>query len=172
MKRVGPILAIVVALLITVGAYAQTAQQVQLAPDPSGPVPQAPIVTVPGNPPSVNPALPTQPAVSVKEVESPAAPSHYTDQAIWALMVSFLLEYLKKKSWFAFLTPESTAKLKAQFGFVAALLTAAGIHFAVTGSVLDGGAAITISGLSTDALKDVLWQWTAQQAWYRQVVKG
>lgn len=131
-----------------------------------------PTVTVPGTPAVVNPEKPSQPAVSVKEVESPAAPSHYTDQAIWALMVSWSLQFLKKKSWFPWLTNLSSERLKTQFGFVTALLTAAGIHFAVTGSMLDGGgAAITISGLSFDALKDLGWQWTAQQTWYKVIVK-
>lgn len=157
-------LALLSVLLVWVGAaIAQTVET---------PQPQSPVVSVPGSPPTVNPELPSQPAVSVKEVQSPAAPSHYTDQAIWALMVTFMVQYLKKKTWFPWLKETSPAQLKAQFGFVTALITAAGIHFAVTGSVLDGGgAAITISGLSMDAFKDIGWQWASQQAWYQLIVK-
>jgi len=166
-------LAMAAAAVLAVAVYFAPLMHAQMPEaQPPQPQSQSPIVTVPGSVPQVNPELPSQPAVAVKEVQSPAAPSHYTDQAIWALMVSFFLEFLKQKKWFAFLTPESTERLKTQFGFVAALLTAAGIHFAVTGSVLDGnGAAITISGLSLDAFKDVGWQWASQQAWYRVVVK-
>lgn len=155
-------LLIAVAALISVGVYAQDTQV---------PSQSSPVIVVPGTPPEVNPEKPSQPAVSVQEVKSPAAPSHYTDQAIWALMVSFILQYLKKKAWFPLLTDASSARLKAQFGFVTALLTAAGIHFAVTGNILDGGAAITISGISIDALKDIGWQWASQQAWYQLLVK-
>jgi hypothetical protein len=132
----------------------------------------APVVTVPGAAPVANPELPSQPAVSVKEVSSPAAPAHYGDQAIWALMVSFLIQWLKKSPWFGFITPQSSAALQARFGFLAAFLTAAGIHFAITGSVLDGGgASISITGITLTGVKDVLWQWAAQQGWYRMLVK-
>lgn len=132
-----------------------------------------PIVVVPGTPAPVSHDVSNQPAVAVTEVKSPAAPAHYTDQALWALMVSFMLQYLKKSSWFVWLTPQTEKRVQAQIGFIAAFLTAAGIHFAVTGSVLDGGgASITITGLSINAFKDVAWQWTAQQAWYQAVVKG
>jgi len=132
----------------------------------------APVVTVPGTPAAVSPDVPSQPAVSVKEVSSPAAPSHYGDQAIWALMVSFLIQWLKKSPWFGWITPQTSARIQTQFGFIAALVTAAGIHFAISGSLLDGGgASVTVSGLSINAVKDVAWQWAAQQAWYRQLVK-
>ena len=134
---------------------------------------QTPVVQVPGSPaPAPQPPVASQPAVAVTEVKSPAAPAHYTDQALWALMMALLIQYLKKTPWFGWLTPESSARLKAQFGFLVALATAAGIHFAVSGSVLDGGgASITVSGLSLNALKDVAWQWASQQAWYQAVVK-
>lgn len=138
------------------------------------PVPQtSPVVVVPGNPAVVNnPEVPSQLAVSVTEAKSPAAPAHYQDQAIWALMVSFMIQWLKKQKWFGWVTEQTSARIKTQFGFIAALVTAAGIHFAVSGSVLDsGGAAITVSGLSLNVLKDIIWQWASQQAWYRLVVK-
>jgi hypothetical protein len=156
---------IVFALLIGVGLYASAQQP----PPTSG---GAPVVTVPGTPPNVSPDIPSQPAVAVKEVTSPAAPSHYGDQAIWALMVSFLMQWLKKSPWFGWITPATSARIQTQFGFLAAFLTAAGIHFAVSGSVLDGGgASITVTGLSVNAVKDIAWQWASQQAWYRMVVK-
>ena len=132
----------------------------------------SPVVTVPGTPPNVSPEIPSQPAVSVKEVTSPAAPSHYSDQAIWALMVSLLIQWLKKSPWFGWITPATSARIQTQFGFLAAFLTAAGIHFAVSGSILDGGgASLTVTGLSINAFKDVAWQWASQQGWYQLVVK-
>ncbi len=131
-----------------------------------------PIVDVPGSLPTARGDVASQAAVAVSEVKSPAAPAHYTDQAIWALMIAFLIQWLKKAPWFGWITPETSARVKTQFGFLAALLTAAGIHFAVSGSVLDGsGASITVSGLSLNAVKDVAWQWASQQAWYRMLVK-
>ncbi len=142
---------------------------------PAGPQPQpsgSAVVSVPATIPSPNPSMPQQNAVAVKEVESPAAPSHASDQAIWALMVSLLLQYLKKAPWFTLLSRTSPEQIKAAFGFVAALVTAAGIHFAVTGSVFDGGgASITVTGISMNAFKDIAWQWCSQQAWYLAVVK-
>jgi hypothetical protein len=136
------------------------------------PVPAAPVVQVPGTTPTPSPEVPTQTAVSVKEVSSPAAPTNYQDQAIWALMVSLLIQYLKNRPWFGWLTPQSSARLQAQFGFVAALITSLGIHFAVSGSIFgDGGATVTVTGLSFNAFKDFAWQWASQQAWYRALVK-
>jgi hypothetical protein len=140
----------------------------QQSPQPSG----SPVISVPWSPSVTNPALPSQTAVSVKQVESPAAPANYSDQAIWALMGSLVIQWLKRSAWFGWITEESTKRLKTQFGFLVAIATTAGIHFAVTGNPLSGGgAAVTITGLSFNALKDVAWQWSAQQAWYRSVVK-
>lgn len=133
-----------------------------------------PVVNTPGTVPAAKPGadVPSQPAVAVTEVKSPAAPAHYTDQALWALMVSFLIQFLKKSPWFQWITPASSRRLKTQFGFLAAFMTAAGIHFAVSGSVLDdGGLSLSVSGLTLNAMKDVLWQWAAQQGWYRAIVK-
>jgi hypothetical protein len=54
-----------------------------------------------------------------------------------------------------------------------ALATAAGIHIAVSGSVLDGsGLSFSITGLTVDAIKDVGFQWVAQQGWYDALVKS
>lgn len=157
---------------ITLSAVTLTAQEPATPQTPAAPTTTAPVIEAPGRAVEATPGQPSQPAVPTQEVSSPAAPTHYTDQAIWALMVSFVLQWVKKNKWFSFLSEESTARLKAQFGFATAVLTAAGIHFAVTGSVLDGGgAAITISGLSLDAIKDIGWQWASQQAWYKLIVK-
>ena len=133
----------------------------------------SPVVTVPGSTPVArDPDVPSLPAVAVTEVKSPAAPAHYQDQAIWALMVSFLMQWLKRQTWFGWITEKTSARIKTQFGFIMALFTAAGIHFAVSGSILDGGgASITVSGISLNVVKDVIWQWASQQAWYRLVVK-
>lgn len=157
-------LALVAALALGAGAFAQQSPQTQ--------APGSAVVSVPATIPETNPAQPTQNAVAVKQVESPAAPSHASDQAIWALMVSLAIQYLKKAPWFGLLSDSSSSQLKSAIGFAAALLTAAGIHLAVSGSVFDGGgASITVTGLSVNAFKDLAWQWAAQQGWYRAVVK-
>jgi hypothetical protein len=102
---------------------------------------------------------------------SPALPTHAPDQVMWALIASYLMEYLKNANWFALLKQESSDKLKAQFGFLFAVLTAAGVHFAVTGSFLDGsGATVTVTGLSATVIKDVAFQWASQQGWYDLIV--
>lgn len=162
-------LALAVACAVVLAVYFSPLLRAQAteAPQAQG----SPIVTVPGTPPVTNPELPSQPAVSVTEVKSPAAPAHYMDQAIWALIVSFFLQFLKKQTWFPMISEESTARLKTQVGFITAVLTAAGIHFAVSGNFLDGGVAFTVSGVSLDAIKDVGWQWAAQQALYKKIVK-
>ncbi len=136
------------------------------------PAPQVPITQVPGTPPTVAPGQPSQPAVTVTTVQSPAAPAHPADSVAWGLAAALFLQWVKKKRWLAFFTPEVTSRLQSLCGFAAAFATAAGIHFAVTGSVLDnGGAALTISGISWDAIKDVGFQWVSQQGWYLAVVK-
>lgn len=173
MKRSLALVMVAAIALLTASYGYQFPMRVDAAQvQPETPTIAPPVIAVPGTAPTVNPERPSQSAVSVKEVESPAAPSHYGDQMIWAIMVSWVIEYLKKKAWFPWITQSDSARLKAQFGFVTALMTAAGIHFAVTGSVLDGsGAAITISGLSLDAFLDVGWQWAAQQSAYNLLVK-
>lgn len=136
------------------------------------PTSQVPITQVPGTPPTVAPGQPSQPAVTVTTAQSPAAPDHPIEQIEYGLAASLFLQWLKKKRWLTFLTPDATAQIQAICGFVVAFATAAGIHFAVTGSVLaDSGAAITISGISWDAIKDVGFQWVSQQGWYLAVVK-
>lgn len=162
-----------VVLVSTLGAAfaSATVAGLQLSQQPTPPQSGSQVVTVPGSVTTPSENVPSQQAVAVKEVESPAAPSHYDDQALWALVMSFIIQYLKKSKWFGWITPESPARLKAQFGFIMAMLTTAGVHFAITGSIFEGGgASITITGLSFSAFKDVVWQWTAQQAWYQAVV--
>lgn len=165
-KRKAIVAAGLVALVL--GASAAFAQLNPPQAQPGG----SPVVSVPATIPAPSPTQATQNAVAVKEVESPAAPSHATDQAIWALMVSLLMQYLKKAPWFTLLSDQTSSRTKSLVGFAAALLTAAGIHFAVSGSIFEGGgASITVTGLSLNAFKDLAWQWAAQQGWYRAVVK-
>lgn len=147
------------ALVILALAYGRTyAQQ-----DPIPPMPAAASAPAPN--------VPATQAVPVQQVPSPAAPTHASDQVMWALIASYAVQYLKRSAWFPMLSDASTARVKAQFGFISALLTAAGVHFAITGSILDGsGASITVTGLSLDAFKDVAFQWASQQAWFDLVV--
>lgn len=131
-----------------------------------------PITTVPGTIQPPAPGAPTQPAVAVTTVPSPASPQNPSDQVMWALAMSYALKYLTNKGWLSFLTPGSTARVKAFAGFIVAAATAAGIHFVVNGSPFDGaGASITVTGLSLDAIKDVGFQWVCQQGWFDLVVK-
>ena len=134
--------------------------------------PQVPVTQVPGSNPTAAPNVPSVPAVPVKEIPSPAAPTHALEAGIWGIGAAYLMEYLKKTKWFYFLTPETPARIKAAIGFFLAVATAAGIHFSVVGSLADPtGATLTIGGLSFSAFKDVFWQWIAQQAAYDGLVK-
>lgn len=154
---------VVIAVLCALGLGRLSAQQ---APT------QSPVVNAPGTVPDATPSVPTVPAVTVTEVKSPAAPAHFQEQAIWALLASFLIQYLKKSRWFGFINEQSPQRLKATFGLIVALLTAAGVHLAVSGSLWsDGGATVTVTGLSFNVFKDAAWQWGAQQGWYNAVVK-
>ena len=131
-----------------------------------------PVVSVPGSVQTVSPGQASQPAVTVTTVPSPASPQHAPEQIMWALAASYILRYLTNKNWFTFLSSASTKRLKAVWGFSAAFLTAAGVHIAVNGSLFgDGGAGVTISGLSFNVIKDVIFQWASQQGWYDLVVK-
>lgn len=132
-----------------------------------------PVVEVPGTVPTpVTNDRPSQPAVPTKEVPSPAAPSNAQEAVGWALGTAYVIEYLKRKKWFTFLTEESSARAKTVFGFLAAALTAAGIQFAVSGSLVDaGGASVTITGITLTGVKDVVFQWIAQEGWYRGLIQ-
>jgi len=134
---------------------------------------EPPTVEVPGTiPVPATDARPTQVAVPVKEVPSPAAPSNPQEAVGWGLGAALIVDYLKKKKWFTFLTETSTARAKSIFGFVAAFLTAAGIQFTVSGSVLDaGGAAVTLTNITLVGIKDVLFQWIVQEGWYRGLIQ-
>jgi hypothetical protein len=130
-----------------------------------------PIAQVPGSVPT--PAKESTPAVVTTTIPSPASPTHVPEQVIWALAMSYVMQFLKKQKWFPLLTEQSTANVQAGFGFLVALATAAGIHIAVSGSVLDGsGLSFSITGLTVDAIKDVGFQWVAQQGWYDALVKS
>lgn len=140
----------------------------------TGPVtPQTPLTEVSGTIPAVAPGQPTQTAVAITTVQSPAAPQNPVDQVMWALAMSYILKFLTNSKWFTFLTPESTTRVKTIAGFLMAAGTAAGIHLAVNGSFLTGtGLNISLTGLSLDAFKDIGFQWVSQQAWYDRVVKA
>jgi hypothetical protein len=155
----------VVILLVFAGLMVTRAQTP--APTPLPPAASVPSVSVPSStPPSPVAAVP------VHEVPSPAGPEHLPAQIVWALAATQAMEYLKKSKWFSFLTPETSTTIQARIGFFVALATAAGIHFAISGSVLnDQGVQITLTGLSINAIKDVIFQWSSQQAAYRAFVK-
>lgn len=163
-----PICALILAFVVFVyGAPLLRGQE----PTPPSPVAGA-VTSVPGTIQSAAPGSPSQTAVAVTTVPSPASPQNPADQVMWALAMSYALRFLTKKGWLSFLTPESSARVKAFCGFLVAAMTAAGIHIVVNGSPLDAhGAAISITGLSLDAVKDVGFQWVSQQAWFDTVVK-
>ena len=133
---------------------------------------QPPVVEVPGSVPTPQTTdRPSQEAVPTKEVPSPAAPSNMPESVGWALGATYIYEYLKKSGWFTPIAEKSSSRAKAVFGFVMAFLTAAGIQFAVSGSVFDaGGASVTFTGITLTGIKDVLFQWIAQQGWYDALV--
>jgi hypothetical protein len=131
----------------------------------------APVVQVPGSIPA--PSKESTPAVVTTTVPSPASPTHVPEQVMWALAMSYVMQFFKKQKWFPLLTPESTASLQAFIGFLVATATAAGIHIAVQGSMLDvNGLSFSVTGLTIDAIKDVGFQWVAQQGWYDALVKA
>lgn len=118
------------------------------------------------------PVPPNQIAVPVTEVPSNALPDHGAEQVSWGLVAMLLLQWMKKSNMIPVISDEDTARVKATWGFVMALLSAAGIHFAISGSLFDtGGMAITITGVSWTAIKDVVFQWAFQQAWYQGLMK-
>lgn len=163
-KRGGVLLMLLIGLvLMTGGLGAQPTEA------PAGqPVPT---VEVPGKPPEPPAAdEPSQPAVPTQEVPSPAAPDHWPEQGMWALVASYAYQYLKKTKWFTFINEDTTARVQAQFGFVMAVLTAAGVHFAVDGEFFGSGASFTVTGLSWTVVKDVAFQWASQQGWYDLLV--
>jgi hypothetical protein len=130
----------------------------------------APLVQVPGTPPPV--VTKSTSAIVTTSIPSPASPTHVPEQVMWALAMSYVMEWLKKQTWFP-LSAETPAKLQALAGFLLATATAAGIHIAVQGSVLDGaGLSFSVTGLTMDAIKDVGFQWVSQQGWYDALVKA
>lgn len=166
LKKIAPLV-----LLCVVLSYAGPLLRGQAPAEPVDPT-TSPVTQVPGSLPPANPANPMQAAVVTTTVPSPASPQHVPEQVMWALAASYALAYLTKKGWLSFLTQDSNARVKAFAGFLVAAGTAAGIHIAVSGSLLDGsGASLTITGLSVDAFKDIGFQWVSQQAWWDAVVK-
>lgn len=130
----------------------------------------APVVQVPGSVPQVGKE--STPAVVTTTVPSPASPPHWPEQVMWSIAMSYMMQFLKKQAWFPILTPQTDKRIQALYGFIVAAGTAAGIHLAVQGSVLDGsGLSISITGLTLDAIKDVGFQWMSQQVAYDKIVK-
>jgi hypothetical protein len=157
---------LVVGVLLMYTAPALRSQTAQS----QGPTSSA-VTTVPGQIAPPAPGAPTQPAIAVTTVPSPASPQNPIDQVMWAGAVAYILDYLKKKPWFPVLSENTLPRIKAQIGFIAALLTAVGIHFAVNGSFFShDGLQFSVAGLSFDAVKDVGFQWLSQQAWYDTIV--
>lgn len=110
--------------------------------------------------------------VAVTQAPSPAGPQNPLDMVIWALGVSMALRQIIKSGKLPFLNSATEPQIKAAAGFVAALCTAAGIHLVVHGSFFTpDGVSATVTGLSFDAVKDVVFQWVSQQAWYEGLVK-
>lgn len=163
-------LAIVAVFVLVAFAYFGPPARGQAGADQPGSQ-TTPVTTVPGTVPTVAPNVASQKAVAVTTVPSPASPTHVPEQIEWGLAASFLMRFVMRKGWLAFITPAATERMKVVCGFVVAAITAAGIHFAVSGNFMDGGASITISGLSFDAFKDIGFQWISQQAWYEALVK-
>lgn len=130
--------------------------------------PASPVTTVPGTVPEVAPGAPSQSAVAVTTVPSPASPQHVPEQIEWALACAYALQMAKKTG---LIKPDVDAKVKAMIGGVVAVATAAGIHIGVSGSFFHGDGALTVTGLSFNAFKDIGFQWVAQQAWYDGLVK-
>lgn len=141
-------------------------------PQPSIPVTTPAAANQPETAGRPAPNVPAERALPVQEVPSPAAPSHLAAQAFWAIVASYVLQNAKRMKWIPFWSDNVTSQIKAVVGFCSAVATAVGIHFVVTGSILDdAGASITISGLSIDAFKDVIGQWVFQQIAYDKLVK-
>lgn len=87
-----------------------------------------------------------------------------------AAIVVFLLEWLKKQSWFTWLTDESTKRVKAAFSLVFGVLAVAGIGYAYTpdtGTLTITG--ITFTGIAL-ALFEVIKQYVTQKFIYKLAV--
>lgn len=163
------ILGLLITMLVTGWAVSSQPVAAQGTAVESG---QVPSVNVPGAPTPAGAGKESTPAVPVTEVPSPAEPDHAKEQLMWALMASYLLQWLKKTAWFPWLTTEVSSRVQAAWGFALAVATAFGVHIAVQGSFHTAeGAAITITGLSLTVFKDVAWQWASQQGWYDLIVK-
>lgn len=163
-----PALLIVVATAYYSPAFAQPVEA------PTQPVTPVTTPAAAGTPEATKPMpnVPANQAMPVQQMPSPASPDNVQDQVLWGLIVSYGLQYLKKVKWFGLVNDDSDGRLKAQLGFVSAFLTATGIHIAVGGNLLEhAGATVTITGLSLDVFKDVVFQWAAQQAWYDGLVR-
>jgi len=91
------------------------------------------------------------------------------DQISSAAIVVFILEWLKKQSWFTWLTDESTKRVKAVFSLVFGVLAVAGVGYVWT----PDAHTLTITGLSLTtivvALFEVIKQYVTQKFIYKLV---
>jgi hypothetical protein len=98
-------------------------------------------------------------------------PNLLVDQLGSAAVVVFLLEWLKKQSWFIWLTDESTKRVKWLFSLVFGALAVAGIGYVWTpseGTLLVTG--LTLTGIAT-ALWHYIVQIVSQKVIYRVAVQ-
>lgn len=91
-----------------------------------------------------------------------------------AIIVSYLLEYLKNSSWFPLLSQLSNPRIKTIIGALAAFVTTIGIHYAFDYHP-DSNSTITIIIPSIPELlhsiMDFAKQWAMQQFTYDTAVK-
>ena len=97
------------------------------------------------------------------------------NQAGTAIMVAYLVQWLKTSGWFGFLTPASETRIKVAFGALAAFVTTVGIHYAFDVD-LTGHSVFTLT-IPTGAelfhsASDFGKQWAFQQFAYKTGVKA
>jgi hypothetical protein len=88
-------------------------------------------------------------------------------QVTLSAVVVVVLQWLKKASWFPWLTAEGE-KAKHAFAVLAAALTAIGIHYnydAATGTLM-------ITGITVAAIGHGLWHWLQSYAFQEVLYKG
>jgi hypothetical protein len=82
-------------------------------------------------------------------------------------MAVVVMQWLKKSSWFPWLTAESDKANKAVAAFMAAI-AAIGIHYTYDAST----ATLTLTGISFAALGHGLWHWLQSYAVQETIYKG
>ena len=97
------------------------------------------------------------------------------NQAGTAIMVAYVLEWVKRSGWFPFLSATSSERLKVMAGALAAFATTVGIHYAFDVD-LTGHSVFTLT-IPTGAelfhsASDFGKQWAFQQFAYKTGVKA